>query len=139
MSDAVWHAVDDAGNRPASGAMSDQDHLAQLLILQDVHQILDKGIERDIRREQMLALTELGLGRRKNAVASGAQPIGHGVKEPTSAPRAVDQDVSLAAPALTLCACAPAARAATAKDATAPACRNARRTVLLAIVPSRGA
>jgi hypothetical protein len=65
--------------------MSDQHDIVQLLALDEVDDVCLERIQRDIPRQQVLALAKPGLRRGEDDMALGAQPI----RNPAPAPAAV--------------------------------------------------
>jgi hypothetical protein len=47
LPDALGHTVGGACDRRAGERVADQDHVLEVLELQDIHDVLDEGVERD--------------------------------------------------------------------------------------------
>jgi hypothetical protein len=69
---------------------SDNSSASMTLTMSDV-----KGIQRDVFRQQMLALAEPGLRRGEHKVAGAAQPVRDPAPAPSAMPGAVNQHEGL--------------------------------------------
>ncbi len=61
--EALRHPVGDAGHDHAAVALAGQDHIVQVLIAKQVDDVLDVGLQADLRRRQVRSLAVAGEGR----------------------------------------------------------------------------
>lgn len=73
MREAGSDAVGDAGDDHPAIAVAHQDHVAQVLVFDDVDDILDVGREANLRVGEMGALAHADQGRRENLLAGVLQ------------------------------------------------------------------
>ena len=133
--DPIGHARD----RDAAEAVAHQDHVVQLLGLDDLHQVLDEGIDGDAAGQQVGAVAHAGIAGRVHPVACRRQALGHRPPAPAAMPGAMRQHIGLAAGVLpaALCACRPPARAATA-GRPATSFSRVLRCIIAIVTPAPG-
>ena len=132
--DPVGHARD----RDATEAVAHQDHVVQLLGLDDLHQVLDEGIDGDIAGQQVGAVAHAGIAGCVHPVACRRQALDHRPPAPAAMPGAMRQHMVLPPASL------PAAPAGRQRGAAATAGRPAAsfsrvlRCIIAIVTPAPG-
>ena len=89
----LGHTVGDAGDHGSAGAMPHKDHPAHVLILEDVHDILDVGLETDFGVSQVRPFAEPRERGRVNLVSPLPQQRGHLLPAPAAVPSGVNKNI----------------------------------------------
>ena len=93
MADPVGGPIGHPGDDHAAVAVPDEDHVAQILVVQHGDDVVDVQVEVDVGAQQVRPFTQAGQGRRVHLVPRRPQEPGDPLVAPAAVPTAVHQDV----------------------------------------------
>ena len=91
--DALGRAIRDPGDHHAAVAVTDEDHVAQIVVVHDGDDVVDVGVEVDAGVQHVRAFAEAGQRRCVHVVPRVAQQPGDALVAPAAVRAAVDENV----------------------------------------------
>src|SRR5215472_350254 len=91
MSDQIRHSIGNTGDDHPAGAVTDQGDISQTLVLQEIDDVLDVGVEADFRASEMRAFAKAGERGGIDIVTPPTQQRGYLLPTPATKPSRMDQ------------------------------------------------
>ena len=95
MANALGDPVDDAGDHHAAVAVAGEHHVVQILVEDQVHDVVDVGLQVDVGAVEVFTFAEPGERGAVNGVAIVGEELASGLPLPSARGGAVDDDESV--------------------------------------------